>query len=102
MRDTVCACSAGILDSTIVADLTQSEENAYAIAATPLRSSLCLKVFFCSCDGHIVVAAMPKSSFICHVNSGPKVTIDRFLGVLQVRCSSSLVPLSTILKCCFA
>lgn len=63
MRDTVCACSAGILDATIVADLTQSEENA--------------------CDGHIVVAAMPKSSFICHVNSGPKVTVDRFLGVLQ-------------------
>jgi hypothetical protein len=28
MRDTVCACSAGILDSTIVVDLTQSEENA--------------------------------------------------------------------------
>jgi hypothetical protein len=43
------------------------------------------ELLFRSCDGHIVVAAMPKSSFICHVNSGPKVTVDRFLGVLQVR-----------------
>lgn len=43
------------------------------------------ELLFHSCDGHIVVAAMPKSSFICHVNSGPKVTVDRFLGVLQVR-----------------
>jgi hypothetical protein len=43
------------------------------------------ELLFHSCDGHIVVAAMPKSNFICHVNSGPKVTVDRFLGVLQVR-----------------
>jgi ribonuclease PH len=28
MRDMVCACSSGILDATIVADVTQSEENA--------------------------------------------------------------------------
>jgi hypothetical protein len=32
MRDTVCACSAGILDTTIVTDLTQSEENACVTA----------------------------------------------------------------------
>jgi hypothetical protein len=48
-------------------------------------SFISCELLFHSCDGHIVVAAMPKSNFICHVNSGPKVTVDRFLGVLQVR-----------------
>jgi len=98
MRDTVCACSAGILDTTIVADLTQSEENACVTPASSspraVRTCLVASRDFhaaplvtraCSCDGHIIVASMPKSSFICHVNSGPKVTVDRFFGVLQVR-----------------
>jgi hypothetical protein len=91
MRDTVCACSAGILDTTIVSDLTQNEENAYATPPPPPSPSPSEPLRF-SCDGHIVVAAMPKSSFICHVNSGPKVTVDKFLGVLQVRLFAARPP----------